>query len=194
MRNKFLSTAIGLAALATLGLTATVADAAPITRTFAVSATNFTNTGSNSNVPSPVDTALLSFTVTFDPAVTAFDQTSGISLISFNLPLGSQLGFDHNATEDWLLVGGMEANANVLGNAAPDFALVIFDVSTSNPTGFAFAFRDGTPNATFRAGMTSVSIVTNDVPEPMSLALFGMGLAGIAAARRRKGGTAATIA
>ena len=68
MRNTFLSSAVGLAALATLGLTATVADAAPITRTFAVSATNFTNTGSNSSVSSPVDPALLSFTVTFDPS------------------------------------------------------------------------------------------------------------------------------
>ena len=43
-----------------------------------------------------------------------------------------------------------------------------------------------TPSGLNEADLNGLQLVTNDVPEPVSISLFGFGLAGLIAARRRR--------
>lgn len=174
------ATITAIAAITALGMIATSVQAAPVTRTFTFTATDFTEA-------SPIDPAMGSFTVTFDPAglVEVFDQTS-ISLVSLNFTLGSQLSFGYRPALDQIVIGGLQDGANFLSEGNFDFGLAFTGASGAMQTPTNFILVQG--GEIFQATNIQVSLlpVTEAVPEPMSVAMLGMGLTGMAFARRRK--------
>lgn len=179
-RRLIRATVTAMAAISVLGMIATGVQAAPITRTFTFTATDFIGAA-------PVDPAMGTFTVTFDPAGLAdvFDQTS-VSLVSLNFSLGSQLSFDYRPALDQLVIGGLQDGANFLSDGNFDFGLAFTGASGATQTATNFILVQG--GDIFQASSIQVSVVpvTEAVPEPMSVAMLGVGLTGMAVARRRK--------
>lgn len=179
-RRLIRATITAMAAISVLGMIATSVQAAPITRTFTFTATDFIGVA-------PVDPAMGTFTVTFDPAglVEVFDQTS-ISLVSLNFSLGSQLSFGYRPALDQVVIGGLQDGANFLSDGNFDFGLAFTGASGAMQTPTNFILVQG--GEIFQATNIQVSLVPvpEPVPEPMSLAMLGMGLTGMAFARRRK--------
>lgn len=72
-------------------LTAASLQAAPVTYEVSFSANMF-QVGSGAN-PAPVDPVTGTFTFTLDPMVAVFNQTTGITMDSLDIALGSQISY-----------------------------------------------------------------------------------------------------
>lgn len=162
------------------------ARAAPITRTFEINAFNFGPTA-------PVDPVVANFTVTFDPlGPNVIDQTTGISG-TINITLGSSVAFSYYPINDDLFIGGLEdggVSSLRLNPQTNDFRVTILDASTVSPNFGSFAYCQIITS--FNCGADkdtnsgSVSFTAVNVPEPTTLAIFAIGLAGLASLRRRR--------
>jgi PEP-CTERM motif len=153
------------------------------------SASNFT-VGSGSD-PAPVDPVTGSFTITFDTAVDHTDQTTGITLDSLNITLGSPLSFSYSTTGTFagiLIVGGLENGASVVqfNPSTDDFWLFINDFATApsfKQLGYSQTsvsinnlFFTPDPGGT---GSVTVTPITGGVPEPSTWAMMLAGFAGL---------------
>ena len=81
---------------------------------------------------------------------------------------------------------------STLANSPYSFASLRFDLSLPNPfiqddQWWAYCKNNGTPNTCVPTTNGSWEAVAVAVPEPVALALFAGGLAGLGLARRRKG-------
>ena len=74
----------------------------------------------------PVDPVVGSFTITFDPTQSYTEETSGITLNSLNINLGSEFGFDYApAPTPIIIVGGIRTGVHGITPGTDDFFLPI---------------------------------------------------------------------
>lgn len=152
---------------------AMAADAATITKVVSFSGNSFVDQFLNSSV-APVDPVTGQFTITLDPSATVTNVTSGITLDSLNIVLGSALAFNYDHAIDRLEVGGSNAGAGI----------VQFSPSTNDFWFFVNGFLSGTPlfdqigysqtsfssgNLFFTLNHTGSVTVSDPAPSPVPL-------------------------
>ena len=130
--------------------------------------------GSGPDAP-PVDPVLGSLTLTFDSDLVYTDETSGITLNSLNIALGSALSFSYDPAAGTfpagtLRVGGLHAGSDVIifNPSTNDFWLYINDI-VGTPAFQQLGYTQtsvSSNNLFFTINQTGSVTVTSSVPEP----------------------------
>ena len=177
-------------------IASSVSFAAPITRTYDFTVVNV-HDQTNNNVPAPANPVVGSITITYDPGLgTIINQTTGITVHSLNVSVASPIAFSYSAANtDEIQIGGLDQGTGGLTDGVADFLLDIFDASGPSPF---FGNMDYTVQATtiptgqfsdFAADSRSdgsVTVPAASVPEPLSIAVFGVGLLGVSGVRKKR--------
>jgi hypothetical protein len=167
-----------LAAVMSMAASMGVADAAPFNANYSFNATPFGPAGG------PLSALTGTFQLTFDPTLSNAFTTTGITELSLNLPVTS-VGFQYNANANNgnLMIGGTLNGVNVLaGTGAYDFSVTFINVK-STPVMLGGAQYTTPASSTLYGDLFQGTV---SVPEPLTLSMFGAGLAGAAVLRRRK--------
>jgi hypothetical protein len=160
-------------ALFAWGMSITSAHAAPITLNFDFSASAF-------GPDAPVDPVVGSFSVTFDNATEVTDVTSGISLTGLNIPLDSVPAFTYViGLADFLFIGGLDSGADGVTTVSDDFSLGIELTPTGTPTSASFFYSQTASGVFFASTVTLTPSQPTPIPEPATLTVLGLSLAGI---------------
>lgn len=178
--------------LATAAVAAPV-DAGLVTYTVDFSANTF-QVGSGPD-PAPVDPVIGQVTLTFDPTVAVTNSIANIALNSLNIALGSAIAFSYDPTNNngLLAIGGINAGADTIiyDPSTNDFWLFITNFTIApvfDQLGYTqTAVSDD--NLFYTLNHTGSATVKEDsgvVPEPSSLALAALGMAGALALGRRR--------
>lgn len=137
--------------------------------------------------PPPLAEVIGSFSIAFDNAANVAQTTSGIVLNSLNMPLSSPIAFFYNQSLDLLRVGGINTGVGGISASEFDFNLLIDSFSTSPSSAFFNAtFGNSVLYGATQTVTVSFTPTTQSVPEPLSLSLVGVGMAGLALCRRRR--------
>lgn len=171
-----------LTALATLILGAAPAQAAPVTTTYAFSASDFTPLTGIGSLPFPVLSGTLRFTL--DTSVDARNATGDIE-IAFDQNFSVQdLRYSLNRV---VLVIGAQSFDTALARGLNDVQLFILNYSSA-PLLTSFTYTADGDAGIYGASTLSLTPVTAPVSEPATTTISLVGLAGIALLRRRARG------
>jgi hypothetical protein len=173
-----MSRVTALAALAALSW-AFNAEAAPITKTYSVKATNFSAIPGGGIVP--FDPVFLSITITFDPSGDVSETTSGVIVNALNVSADT-IGFEYFTAFETLSIGGILYSVNSTVPGTNDFNLIMSSATSDTPYFESFQYSTLNSSDVYR---TSTIEAWEAIPEPASLAALGMGLLGLASLRRR---------
>jgi PEP-CTERM motif len=142
--------------------------------------------------PAPKDPVTGSFTITFDPTMTYSDSTTGITLNSLNIALGSALSFSYSPTAipsvinaDELIVGGVfDGAARVQYSPSTDDFWLFINTFTAAPTFDQVGYSQtsvSSDNLFYTVGGTGSVTVTSltSVPEAATWTMMLAGFAGL---------------
>jgi PEP-CTERM motif len=180
--------------------------ATPITETYTFTLGGFVDINGSPPQASPVNQITGSFTVTFDPTLNYDNDTTDIVVHSFTgVTVDSALGFTYDSVGSYFFFGGIANDSDYVVVGTNDFVLTYNLTDPSNPEfvpcstpGFSCGANTG--NAAYdtsgftTTGNDSLWFITaadsnpngSSVPEPATLALFGISMAALAYLRQSK--------
>lgn len=172
------------AAAAALGLFAIgiPAAAATITRTIEFSAWDFAALGHGGGA-FPTGPITGSATITFDPTVSTYDSTDGITLNHLDLTLDAPVAFSYYHDEDRLGIGSAPGVFHIVGYTN-DFWADFAQFTSETPIFWGFVYSQNGPGINYaQARQFRISAV----PEPTAWAMMitGFGMAGALLRRSR---------
>lgn len=173
------------ASILPLGLAAALALAGPAPGHATTISLDDSVTGTSFTPSEPTSyPATVTFALTFSNASDIMDSSAGLTVTANNTFAGTAL-FSYVKATDTLYIGA-DGSAGNIGYGTDDFRLTFTHVSTA-PDLTEFVVAQSSGAFVLTAGSTTVQAAA---PEPLSISLLGVGLAGIGLVRRQRTGAA----